>query len=698
MQFESSMFVNAPWKRVPFVRLIVPLVAGITAQLFIPVSLYWLLLMIVMAAAGLWMFRRLPLQYRYSAGFAPGVLLFVLLYSAGAVRVYTGDIRHRKGYFANVADSSACLLVQIAEPLQEKTRSRKTVLSVIAVCHGKKTVPAKGRILAFFSRDSSSALLRYGDRLLIAKMPVTIRSSGNPGTFDYKAWCAAQQICHQWYLQPADYRLLPEKDRSILTGALLQAKDYCLHTLKKYTGEGPEAGMAEALLIGYRQDLDKDLVQSYSNTGIVHVIAISGMHLALLYGTLLWLLRWLPQRRLADAGRAAVVITILWAFALLTGASASVLRSAVMFTGITIGRFVLQRPAVTYNTLAASAFLLLWYDPWMVTDAGFQLSYLAVLSILLFYQPLFRLLYFPQKWLEYIWQMIAVSLAAQVLTLPVSIWYFHQFPNYFLPANLIAVPLSTVVIYGEIVLLLVSPFPPLAVWTGTAIRYLIMYMNACVHWLGTLPYALIKNMHLSLAQTCWLYLLIAGLALWWLARWKPGLWLAVISCWCSIALQAWWEIDCRRQRMLIIYNVTGYTAIDCVDGKRVQFAGQDTIFTLAAGQAIAAGRLHFGLQPGTVGNFARYGNYIRFAGRQLVIIDRALPGGMAEKKFRTDYLLLNNNPQVTIAAVMAYYDCRQVIIGAANSIKRTAQWKEECSKAGIACHIMTEQGAFMKQL
>ncbi len=185
----------------------------------------------------------------------------------------------------------------------------------------------------------------------------------------------------------------------------------------------------------------------------------------------LQLLRWLPKRRWSNILRALLLIGVLWFFSMLTGASASVLRSAVMFTAIAAGNFLINRHVSPYNNLAAAAFLLLAFNPSFLLDAGFQLSFLAVAGIQICYRPLYR--NWAPKWkaLNVAWQLVAVSLAAQAFTLPVCLYYFRQFPVYFLPANLVAVPWSTMLLYGELLLMAVSGWEWAAGWVGWAVGW-----------------------------------------------------------------------------------------------------------------------------------------------------------------------------------------------------------------------------------
>ena len=284
-----------------------------------------------------------------------------------------------------------------------------------------------------------------------------IRNSGNPAAFDYKRYAPFNKITHQVYLTGNDYKKLPGICIPAWKKALFTTRDFVLNAVKSNIKGDKEQGLAEAMLIGYKEDLDKSLLQSYTNTGVVHVIAVSGMHLALLYWLLNLLLQPLLKRKATKWLHPVLVLFILWAFSFVAGGAASIVRAAVMFTFITIGKQI-NRNASICNILAASAFCQLCHNPYWLWDVGFQLSYIAVLSIVIFYKPVYDLLFVKNKILNRVWQLAAVSIAAQVLTTPLSLYYFHQFPVYFLLGNLVVVPVSTVVLIGTLILVVVSPF------------------------------------------------------------------------------------------------------------------------------------------------------------------------------------------------------------------------------------------------
>ena len=267
---------------------------------------------------------------------------------------------------------------------------------------------------------------------IIHKNLQPIKNSGNPGAFNYQRYAAFQGIYHNVFLKDKDWQVVPGNTKNWFYDFVYSARAYVLSVLRNtiHTGKD-ELGIAQALLIGYTNDLDKDLVQAYSNTGVVHIIAISGMHLGLIYVLLLWIFTKMPLINKSKLVQLILILTCLWLFAFLTGASPSVLRAAVMFSCIAIGKN-LKKDVSIFTSLAASALILLCFNPYYLWAVGFQLSYLAVIGIVVFQKPIYNCLYIKNKWIDKVWQLMAVSTAAQLLTFPLCIYYFHQFPNLFL--------------------------------------------------------------------------------------------------------------------------------------------------------------------------------------------------------------------------------------------------------------------------
>ena len=357
--------------------------------------------------------------------------------------------------------------------------------------------------------QSPPAYPRYGNIISFNKplQPIKNFMPPGPGSFDYRRYCAFAGIHFQVFLRPGEFTVLPETHSSPLQALLIHTREKIISIIQKYIPGKKEQGLAEALLIGYKDDLDKSVLQSYSNTGVVHVIAISGLHLGLIYALLKAIC--LPIARLKK-GRwiePLVVLSGLWLFSLLAGGAPSVLRSAVMFSFIVLGKSI-SREASIYNNLAASAFALLCYHPYWLWDVGFQLSYAALTGIVIFMKPVYRLLVFKNKMADAAWKLNAVTIAAQWLTLPLILFYFRQFPNLFLLTNFIAVPLSSIILIGELLLCAVSWLDPVATATGWALHWMIWLMNASIERLEKIPFSTWNDLSISLPQTILLYAII----------------------------------------------------------------------------------------------------------------------------------------------------------------------------------------------
>lgn len=699
------MFV-AFLKRAPFLRLILSLSAGISIHLYMPFNPLIPLTAAGLLAIALFVFPKLPFRFRFQYDWLRGIALQLLIVCSGSLLVYQSDTRRSSSYFDALVRPADLLIVTIREPMQQKARSYKTVVSVRHIIRDNRRIPANGKLLIYLSKDSAAAGLQDGDRLLIPSRTMPVQYSGNPGAFDYGSYCAGQQIYRQAFLPSGKWRRLQGKEGNVIMQGIQQCREYCLHTLQQYIG-GREAGLAAALLIGYRYDLDREMVQEYTNTGIVHIIAISGMHLALIYGGLLWILRWWPKRRFSEALKGCLIILLLWAFTLLTGGAASVLRATVMFTFITVGKFMLDRYTNIYNTLAASAFLLLCYEPRLLMDVGFQLSYLAVLSIVICYRHTYYLLQSSHKWLDKLWDMTALTLAAQVLTLPMCLYYFHQFPVFFLPANMLTVPLSTIVLYGEILLLILGGVPVLAHSTGYALQIVMQWMNSAVSWIGHLPGALITDINMHPVSVISLYICIAGLLIWWLHQWRQGLLVALTGVALGSMTVMLLRINEQYQHKMVVYNIPGHTSVDVIQRHQVTTAGDRDVMRNDSlyDRYLRPAHVLYGMKQWSADSVSTDSGSagIAFPGlrilslgqKRLVIVDSALPRIIPQKKFRTDYLLLSHNPKVDIRQLEQMFDVGCYIFDASSRLRNIQQWKSDCYVLTLRFFSVPDQGAYV---
>ncbi|NCI45373.1 ComEC/Rec2 family competence protein [Sediminibacterium soli] len=687
------------WKQLPFLRLLIALCTGILLQYYLPVppglsaaisGMAFLLLLLLLRSKS-----ALPFRFRW----INGVLVSVLFTEMGSLLLYTHDNRNDTHCVTNlISDGVSVLLVGTSEPLTEKPRSVKTIAKAEAAWQNGRWIRASGSIMLYFKKDRPIDL-PYGTQLLIRARLQPIRNSGNPAAFDYRAYCASQNIFYQAYLQEKDYRITGKKTGSILAEVLFETREKVLAALRKYIPGKKEAGVAEALLIGYRNDLDKELVQSYSNTGVVHIIAISGLHLGMIYGLLLFLFSPFKRQAWIRWIKPVTILLVLWGFCLLTGAAASILRSAVMFSFIVVGES-LGRKTQVYNTLAASACCLLVYNPWFLWDVGFQLSYAAVTGILLFMKPICRLVYCRNKLLGGIWQLHAISLSAQVLTLPLLLYYFHQFPNLFLFTNFIAVPLSGLILYGELLLIALSWLPVAGVLIGQTLSFLIAQMNGVIERTDRLPFVVTDAIHADLATAVLVFFVITTAAVWLLHKRKD---FALVSLAGLSAILCWrmcWQFRCGRQQKLIVYHIPKRSAVDIMLGQNCLF-----LHTIPAAERKAANsfylkpaRVLYGIGVGRVKNTVLKNRLIRLGRRSILLIGESIQVPKTAYRIPVDMILISGNPKLYLSQISAAFNCGQYVFDSSNPLWKIRYWKKEAESLHLRHHSVPDQGAFVMDL
>jgi competence protein ComEC len=508
------------WQSIPFLRLLIPFSAGIIVAYQYELSS---LLLYKIASCSLLIFfafqlipRDRKIKWMSVGGFAIQSLLFV--FGAGICRQQ--DLSNHKDWIGYHYTKNDTILAIIQEPFIQKRKTWKALAHIVSVQHQGIWMAAESNILIYIKNEKLASKLETGDEIKFQEPLQKISNDFNTGSFDFVKYCAFQQIYFQTFLPEKGIIYYKKADPS-LKFYLYKTRNGILQTIKKAIPNKTEQSVAEALLIGYKDDLDRTLVQSYSNTGVVHIIAISGLHLAMIYGLLIYVLQPIGNKKWNHYIRTIIVLSVLWGFSFITGGAAAILRSAVGFSFLLMSKS-LGFKNYTLNTMAASAFFLLLYNPYLLWDIGFELSYTAVLGIVLFSGHIEQWFFFKNKLLRMVWQVNSITIAAQVLTLPIVLYQFHQFPNLFLFTNFLVVPLSGIVLYAELLLMLVSPFPVLLQWVGALTGFLIRQMNAIIERTNRLPFALTRNINIHLLETILLYLLIISLLIWLLYKKSKG--------------------------------------------------------------------------------------------------------------------------------------------------------------------------------
>lgn len=487
------------WHRIPFFRFLIPLISGILAGFNINYSyVYSVVFFAIILSLILVQVYLKSLQIK---SFLHGLSIFITFLFVGFL-ISQQFLANQSKSLSNF--NSENYVLKIVGLPSIKPKKIKCIAEVYNPNDFQLQNASISQCLVLFD-TLYSRTIKAGDCFFISKENLKdLNPALNPGEFDYKNYLYLKGIYKQvdltHYQVKSFYCLEPSfpENYSVLSQLFIRK------TLQNYLPESEIRSIALALLYGYDDEISKELSNQYAVTGTLHVLAVSGMHVGLVFIFLDFLFAFLEKNKLLKLVKAILVLCFIWFYSLLCGLSPSILRAAVMISFFVVSK-LLERVYNPVNTLSASAFFMLLFNPALLFDAGFQLSYFAVLGLSLFYQSIY-LWYAPKSWLaDQIWKLLAASTAAQITTFPLSLYYFHQFPILFPITNLLIIPLSTFAIYAGIALLAFSPFSFLAEYIALVLRQLIVLSNSIASFLSKLPFCAIDEIYISITESVLLF-------------------------------------------------------------------------------------------------------------------------------------------------------------------------------------------------
>lgn len=490
-------------RRNPFIKALLPLILGIISYSYIDISTivslsglalsFIFLLLILIKKQYLQSYKR---NHIFGIVFSTFILFFSLTYC------YLHENYSTPSYIKEYHSNSIIKGV-ISESILEKNKSFGTTITIKKVINGKTEKEVYGKINCYFPKNETPPKL--GDVLLFKPRLNEIKQPRYPDEFDYKEYLKSKGIVHSIFLTSNQYQKINETSTLFLTAEKIRAS--IVQQLEKTKLKENEIALIAALFLGDKKLLNSDIKTNFSDIGAMHVLAVSGLHVGILLLIITFVLNKLFGKDKRKALKVIITLLLIWSFAFITGLSVSVLRASLMFSLIVIGKLILEKSSI-YNTISASAFIILIYNPVLLFDVGFQLSYLAVLGIIYFYPKINNLFYIKNKIGKYLWNITAVSIAAQIATIPLSIYYFHQIPLLSLVSNIIVSVYAVVIISGGVIILLVLPFSELLNYIAIVMSFIISSLLKVVEFLATIPYGKIDNLSISNNELYGLILLI----------------------------------------------------------------------------------------------------------------------------------------------------------------------------------------------
>lgn len=542
------------WKFIPIARLLIPFVIGIVLSSYYPNAIAYSKLTSITTA--LLILFTISSFFKISAGkswlqFGYGFILNLSFCIIG----YFGALVSNQHFYQNSPLPKDYYWVKIIDTYQEKNQSYK----YIAVIKSENSTEHK--ILIYTPK---AFLLYPGDQFAIHTLPQKIEPIKNPEQFNYKRYLWHKNIRYQVYCKTSP------KIISTTTHWKKWAMKGRIWALSVFENNLKKDGfaLASALVLGDKDYIDSDLMRAFSKAGATHVLAVSGLHVGIVFLIVQFLFNRLPKSQNLSRLKVLTGLLIIWTYAYLTGLSASVCRAATMFSFVLLGELFRKKSNV-FNNIASSAFILLIISPYILMEVGFQLSYLAVLGIV-YFQPKFNTLLCFNSWLpRKIWELTTVSISAQLTTFPLALLYFHQFPNYFLVSNLLVIPITFALVPLGLFTLILNQVSVLSEVLFWILQQLLNGLKWSVYWLNQLNWSSSQEIHLSTAETWLLYALIAFGTLYWMHRKMWSKYCCIILILYTIFINLKEVAIQQEHKELVIYDTAPHLSIDIVEGQHL---------------------------------------------------------------------------------------------------------------------------------
>lgn len=545
----------------PFIRLFIPLVTGIIlGYSFHPPLSFFVLFAAAIAVAAVLVHicnKNYRLRWLY------GLLINLLFFVTGIVILNMHDSgleRERQ-----LAGKELTFKAMVSDDILISEKSVRVVLK-IASLYQDKVNPVHMKITAWIRKSDRSEKLQPGDLLFAKAVLKEIDGPKNPCEFDYKRWMWGRGIILTTFIRPECWKIAGRKKGPVVI--IYNLRRRIIRIYKKSGISGRELALLSALTLGNRTNLSEETRYNFAMAGAIHVLAVSGLHVGIIYMFLNYLLFFTSRFKSGRILRLIIVIVTLWIFAALTGLRPSVTRAAFMFSVIQTGK-TFRKPPEIHNTIFFSAFSVLLINPYQVTDIGFQLSYLAVTGIVFFQPRIYRLVFIKNKMIDKLWQLFTVSLAAQLVTAPLTIYYFHYFPVYFWLSNVaviflvgitICLAITQVIFYFIYIHLLI---------TGKVLNFTLKLLNGVTWGISHLPGSQIEHINISTAGLLLFYGIIILVTISILNRNKSFLILSITMILIFTANGAIESIMTERQKGVIVFNMKNNSAIGLFDGRKM---------------------------------------------------------------------------------------------------------------------------------
>lgn len=601
-------------------------------------------------------------------------------------------------YFINTKEKTSFQIKLIKLPI-EKEKSYKIIAEIEAVLNKEKQYKTSGKILIYFEKTESIEKLKIGDKINIQSKLNEISGPKNPNEFNYKNYLLYQNINYQSYVKRSFWNKVKENRELTLINHINLIKKKLQETINTYIYGDNERAIASALLLGNRTLLNEDILNAFSSSGATHILAVSGLHVGIFYTLISFSLSWMTRYKSLRKLHPIVTILAIWFYVLLTGASPSVMRAATIFTFFAFAKSF-ERYFSVYNIIAFSAFILISIDPYIITEVGFQLSYIAVIGIIYLQPKIYKLFVTKNYLLDKIWAITAVSIAAQIATVPLIVLYFHQFPNLFWISNLIVIPAAAIILYSGIILFIVSWNVVLSTIAGHILSFIILYLNRSLQIIENIPYALSTGLYISHLQSIFIYLFIIWFSVSLAKRSKLLFSYSLIMLLIISISFTYKYLETKNQKYFTVYHTPKKSAIEIILGN-TSYAQIDSSLRNDKNQMLFRIKHnwwekgianHQNIQTFKIKNYKVAhieNNKILFIKDQSSYLSQII---------EVDYVILSNVKKLSVKRLAENIKAKVFIFDGTSKTWQNNYHKKSCKEIGINCYFVSDTTAFIAKL
>lgn len=676
-------------QRTPFFRLLLALMAGIVTSQYWVIFSYtqWGLLIISILLMGIaFLILKSSYAYKFRWIFGSGILLFLFLSG-----YHLAGMEAQKSKFP-LSGKALIYFGKIIEAPLEKPNSWACQMQIENSFDSIKQLPVNKTAIVYFAKDSLAAKLKEGDRLLLRTHFQQPATAMNPNAFDYRKFLQRKGIGATAYVSAEAWQFIDHQDSFSLMHYAQRCRSYLLERYRDMQLPSNEMAVLSALTLGYKDELDAAIKEDFSHSGAMHILAVSGLHVGVIYLILQLIFAQLFKRSKTKGIATVFTICALWLYAFITGLPPSVIRASGMFSLVAIGA-VLNRKSQIYNTIAVSAFFILLYNPNLLFDIGFQMSYMAVLSIVYFQPKISALVYVKQKGLKYFTDLLVVSVAAQIGTLPLSLYYFHQFPNYFLLTNIIVIPLASIIIYLAVLFLILSPIAGIAGIPAFILKKALALMTATVSFIHDLPFAL-SFIHFDFWQLTICALAIGSFCLYMEYRKFVALFTVLSFILLLSISHLFINIQSFSTQQLVVYSDSKSTHVDLINGHQHQLYTTDSI---AANYQASSYWKSNKLKKPVYSNQSN-SKFVDFKGQKILILTDSLTyKKSSEQMLDLDVLIIGNKLKFKATDILACLQTKLCVVDASISEWYTNDIQQYCETQGITFYDVKKEGAYINK-